>query len=247
MGLLASATYIINDLFDLAADRRHPVKRYRPFAAGELSIRAGLIGAAILFAIAAAMGSLLPLAASSLLIIYLILTLSYSLVLKQVAMMDVLLLAGLFTIRVLVGGVLLPTPISPWLLTFSMLFFLGLAVIKRYAELERVLRTGVSDGRARGYSGRDLPILLATGVSSGISAVVIFTIYLINEQYPKHIYAIPGALWGIMPILLIWTLRAWHLSVHGRMNEDPVAFALRDRVSLTLGALVLLLLFVAWI
>jgi 4-hydroxybenzoate polyprenyltransferase len=247
MGMLASATYIINDLLDLSVDRQHPAKRRRPFASGQIPISAGVAVAAALILIAGSGSSLLPLSISVSLLAYLVLTLCYSLWLKRVPMADVLVLAGLFTIRVAAGGLLLSTPISPWLLTFSMLFFLGLAIMKRYAELERVLRTVSNTGRARGYSARDLPILLTTGISSGICAVVIFTIYLISEQYPRHVYANPAVLWGITPILLIWTLRAWHLSANGKMNEDPVMFAVRDRVSLILGGLVLAILLIAWI
>jgi 4-hydroxybenzoate polyprenyltransferase len=247
MGVLASATYLINDLLDLAADRQHPKKRSRPFAAGAISARTGVVVAVLMILSAAVVGTLLPAGALASLFAYLVITLCYSLALKRLPMIDVVVLAGLFTIRVAAGGFLLPTPTSPWLLTFSMLFFLGLAMIKRYAELERVLRADFGTGHARGYTERDLPILLATGVASGISAVVIFTIYLINEQYPQQFYHHPGALWCIMPILLIWTLRVWHLSVHGQMNEDPVVFALKDRFSLALGLVVLLILLVAWI
>jgi 4-hydroxybenzoate polyprenyltransferase/phosphoserine phosphatase len=247
MGVFASATYLINDLLDLAADRQHPKKRSRPFAAGAISARTGVVVAVLMIFGAAIVGTLLPAKALASLFAYLVITLCYSLFLKRLPMIDVVVLAALFTIRVAAGGFLLPTPTSPWLLTFSMLFFLGLAMIKRYAELERVLRADSETGQARGYTGRDLPILLATGVASGISAVVIFTIYLINEQYPQQFYHHPGALWCIMPILLIWTLRVWHLSVHGQMNEDPVVFALKDRFSLALGLVVLLILLVAWI
>jgi len=247
LGMLASGTYIINDLLDLAADRQHPVKRFRPIASGQISLSAALGAASALILVAGAVSVLLPLSSSISLLAYLLLTVCYSLWLKHIAMADVMVLAGLFTLRVAAGGMLLPTPLSPWLLTFSMLFFLGLAIIKRYAELERVLRKNSDTGRARGYGAPDLPILLATGIASGISAVVIFTIYLISEQYPRHFYANPAVLWGITPILLIWTLRAWHLSVHGKMNEDPVMFAVRDHVSLTMGAVVLAILLVAWI
>ena len=248
MGVLASATYLINDLFDLAADRRHPMKRFRPFAAGTLPAATGLMVAVTLIC-AAVLGSILlfPWMVSALLVGYLVLTLSYSLSLKRVPMVDVLLLAGLFTIRIAAGGALALTPQSPWLLTFSMLFFLSLAMAKRYAELERVCRTESPAATARGYDSRDLPMLLASGVAAGIAAVVIFTIYLINEQYPRHLYAIPGVLWGIMPILLVWILRIWYLGVHGRLNEDPVIYAVHDRTSLALGALVLLTLLVAWL
>jgi 4-hydroxybenzoate polyprenyltransferase len=247
MGVLASATYLINDLLDLAADRQHPEKRSRPFAAGAISVRTGVVVAVLMIIGAAIIGTLLPPGALASLFAYLAITLCYSLALKRLPMIDVIVLAGLFTIRVAAGGFLLSTPTSPWLLTFSMLFFLGLAMIKRYAELERVLRSDSETGQARGYTGHDLPVLLATGVASGISAVVIFTIYLIIEQYPQHFYRHPSALWCIMPILLVWTLRVWHLSVHGQMNEDPVVFALKDRFSLALGLVSGLILLIAWI
>jgi 4-hydroxybenzoate polyprenyltransferase len=146
---------------------------------------------------------------------------------------------------VLAGGTLVAKPLSPWLLTFAMLFFLGLAAIKRYAELHRVVRTIGEGASARGYSQQDMPILLATGVSTGVSSIVIFMIYLINEQYPQAVYRYPAALWGIMPVLLVWNLRLWHLSVHGRMSEDPVIFALKDRVSLAFGVAIVLIMLVA--
>ena len=156
-------------------------------------------------------------------------------ILQQVNGERVVVLGGLFALRIIAGGFLVPTFVSPWLLTFSMLFFLGLAVVKRYAELERVVRSGGSDVVSRGYSGKDLPLLLATGVASGIAATVIVAIYLITDQYPRGIYRHPEALWAMVPILLLCVLRVWHLTVHGCMNEDPVVFALKDRISLVLG------------
>jgi hypothetical protein len=126
-----------------------------------------------------------------------------------------------------------------------MLLFLGLAAIKRYAELHRLIRTVGEAASARGYNRDDMTILLATGVSTGVSSIVIFMIYLINEQYPRAVYKYPDALWGIMPVLLVWILRLWHLSVHGRMSEDPVIFALKDRFSLALGAVTLLIMLIA--
>jgi len=247
LGILASATYILNDLIDLSADRQHPQKRFRPFAAGVISARQGAIVASLMISASFGFALLMPIAIPIALACYLALTLCYSLVLKRMPMIDVVALAGLFTLRVLAGGLLLPSPISPWLLTFSMLFFLNLAMIKRYAELERVYRTETQPSRARGYTVRDLPILLATGVASGLSAIVIFMIYLINEQYPRDIYHTPSVLWGIMPVLLIWTLRIWHLSVHGQMHEDPVVFALKDRISLALGVTIGALIVCAWL
>jgi 4-hydroxybenzoate polyprenyltransferase len=242
MGLLASATYVLNDLFDLAADRVHPAKRHRSFAAGEIPVRDGIAAAGGLVGAALALSLALPAGCTVALAAYLVVTLAYSFVLKRLPVVDVIVLAGLFTLRIVAGGFLVPDRVSPWLLTFSMLFFLGLAVVKRYAELERVARDGGETFGSRGYTAKDLPLLLSTGVSSSLGAIVIFTIYLINDQYPRAIYGHPQVLWAMMPILLLWTLRVWHLAVHGRMNEDPVVFALKDRVSLWLGALVAIVL-----
>lgn len=246
MGLLASATYLVNDATDLAADRQHPYKRRRPMAAGLIAVSDGLAVAAGLIAVSLALSLMLPLACTLALLLYLATTLAYSFALKRQPVVDVFVLAGLFTLRVIAGGGVIAGPISPWLLTFSMLFFLGLATVKRYAELERVVRTGGEAVVSRGYNSRDLPLLLAAGIGSGLSAIVIFTMYLINDHYPQTIYRHPEALWIMMPILLLWTLRVWHMAVHGRMNEDPVTFALRDRTSLILGLFVILALAVAW-
>ena len=246
MGVLASATYLLNDLADLVADRAHPRKCHRPLASGAISVRDGALAAALLIGFALAVSlALLPLGSTAVLLLYLAITLVYSLFLKRLAMIDVTVLAGLFTLRVLAGGTLVAAPPSPWLLTFSMLFFLGLAAIKRYAELHRVVRTVGEGAGARGYSQQDMPILLATGVSTGVSSIVIFMIYLINEQYPQAVYHYPAVLWGIMPVLLLWILRLWHLSVHGRMSEDPVLFALHDRFSLVLAGVIVLIMLVA--
>lgn len=248
LGLLASATYVVNDLLDLSADRQHPKKRFRPFASGAIPPRDGVFAA--LGLIVAAFGiAALALAPAALLALaaYLGITLAYSLGLKRQPLVDVVVLAGLFTLRVLAGNLLVTTPVSPWLLTFSMLFFLGLAMIKRYAELGRVVDEGGAVVAARGYTSRDLPLLLAAGLASGFAAVVIFTIYLINDQYPRDVYGTPTLLWAMVPVLLVWTLRMWHLTLYGCMDEDPVVFALRDRFSLGLGGAVVLILMAAWL
>lgn len=243
LGVVASATYIINDLLDLASDRNHPQKRFRPFAAGLIPAWQGIAVAGLLTVGALLLASLiLPWGCTAILSAYLAITLSYSLVLKRIPMVDVTVLAGLFTLRVLAGSLVVSTQVSPWLLTFSMLFFLGLALIKRYAELHRVVQAA-PDATARSYTREDLPLLMTSGLASGFSAIVIAMIYLITEQYPRAVYGQPGALWGAMPILLVWTLRLWHLAIHGRMNEDPVIFAIKDRLSLALsGTLAFILL-----
>ena len=238
MGVLASATYLLNDALDLQADRRHPAKRHRPMAAGVIPVRDGLAVAAVLAVAALAAGALLlPRAALLCLGAYLVITIVYSTACKRVPMLDIVVLAGLFTLRILAGNGIMAQPVSPWLLTFSMLFFLGLAATKRFAELDRVVREAETKrpGTVRGYGAADLPVLLATGVASGIAAIAVFMVYLVSDQYPRDVYADPGMLWGIMPVLLMWTLRMWHLCVHGRLREDPVVFATTDRVSWVLG------------
>lgn len=241
-GFLASGSYLVNDLLDLASDRAHPLKCRRPLASGRLPIWQGLLGACAAIGIALVAGAWLGHGALLILTGYLVLTLAYSFRFKSVPILDVTVLAGLFTLRVLGGGVFVP--VSPWLLTFSMLFFFGLALVKRYAELLRTV-AAAPEASARGYTAADLPLLLAAGIASEFCAVVIFTTYLITEQYPRTIYAHPGLLWGMTPILLFWTTRMWHLAIHGSMSEDPVTFALKDRVSLVVAALTATLLFFA--
>ena len=247
-GTLASATYLVNDLMDLAADRAHPEKRNRPLAAGRITLRLGMMASVGLLAgtaVAAAMW-LRP-AAAMVLAGYLIVTIAYSFHIKRRPVADVLCLAGLLTLRILAGSFIAPTGVSPWLISFSFLFFLSLAQVKRYAELHRVIGEGGRGIQSRGYDAADLPLLLATGVGSAFASTVIFAIYLIQEQYPRQIYHNPYWLWAMMPILLGWLLRVWRRAVHGQMNEDPVLFALHDSVSLGMAGAVGLILVIAWL
>jgi 4-hydroxybenzoate polyprenyltransferase len=208
LSLLASAGYVANDLLDLDADRRHRTKRLRPFAAGELPIREGMLGAALLVLAAAGLTALMPPAFLPPAVIYFVGTLAYSLALKREPLLDVLALAGLFTVRVLAGAALLPLPVSFWLLTFSMFLFLSLALVKRYAELAALARTGAADTiPGRGYGAPELPLLLAAGVASGLAATTVFVVYLVEERFPSGLYARPGWLWLVFPILAYWLLR----------------------------------------
>ncbi len=246
LGLLASAGYVINDLLDLEADRRHPTKCGRPFAAGILSLRAGLLAVPALLVAAALVATALPPIFALVGGVYLVLTLGYSLRLKRIPMLDVVVLGGLFSLRLFAGAEVITAPLSYWLLTFSMFLFLSLALVKRYAELDELATHGGSDLADRGYSTRDLPLLLATGLSSGVAATVIYVVYLVAEQFPKDIYTRPGWLWLVFPLLLLWLLRVWRLALHGRMSQDPVLFALTDRASLLVGAAVLACILAAW-
>lgn len=246
LSLLSAAGYVVNDLLDVEADRRHRAKRLRPFAAGELAVAEGVPGAALLALAAAGLAALMPPAFVPVAAVYLAGTLAYSLALKREPLLDVLALAGLFTVRVLAGAALLPLPLSFWLLTFSMFLFLSLALVKRYAELAELARTGAAATvPGRGYGVPELPLLLAAGVASGLAATTIFVVYLVEERFPSGLYARPGWLWLVFPVLAYWLLRVWRLAVYGLMGEDPVLFALKDRCSLALGAVVLGLVLLA--
>ncbi|MFW5680213.1 MAG: UbiA family prenyltransferase [Pseudomonadota bacterium] len=245
-GLLASVGYVVNDLLDLPADRRHPTKRARPFAAGRLTPRTGVLGAAATLVVAAGLGLALGGAFAWAALGYFVGTVAYSLHLKRVPMLDVLVLAGLFTIRVVAGATLTAAPFSYWLITFSIFLFLSLALVKRYAELVDQSENDTAMLDSRGYSHRDTPLLLPFGTGSALAAGLIFVVYLVDERFPSNIYTNPAWLWFIFPVLMLWLMRIWRLAVHGRMDQDPVLFAVKDKASLGLGGIVLLLVLLSW-
>ncbi|MEL7114183.1 MAG: UbiA family prenyltransferase [Pseudomonadota bacterium] len=229
--LTASAVYVINDLLDLAADRAHPRKRSRPFAAGDLSALFGicLAGSLLLGAV-----GLVGLTANSgvlgILSVYFSATLAYSAWLKRKLIIDILLLAGLYTIRIVAGGVAAAVVLSPWLLGFSMFIFLALAAVKRQAELADQLHTERSSiGRA--YEVEDLPIIRAIAIGAGQAAILVLALYLTSDTV-RALYDTPILLWGIAPLLLYWILRMIMKTHRGLMNDDPIVYAATDRVSL---------------
>ena len=242
-GLCASSVYLFNDLFDLEADRAHPRKRFRPLAAGLISPRAAISVAIVLVLAGAAIAISVNMAFALVLAGYYAATWAYSLRLKRMALLDVMLLAALYTVRVIAGAVATDVPPSFWLLAFSVFFFLSLALIKRYAEL--VGTRGVTDyiaGRHRPYEPEDMPLIQSFGVASGYSAIVVIALY-INGPESQAIYHHHKPLWLICPLMLFWISRTWLLTSRGRMQDDPVVFAVRDPVSLvTLGLMVLIVL-----
>ena len=235
--LAASATYVVNDLLDIESDRRHPRKRRRPFASGDLSAMAGLLIVATFLALALVGARLLPAAFLGWLLLYLVSTLAYSFYLKRVPLVDVLVLSGLYTVRLLVGGAATNTPISQWLSGFSVFLFFSLALVKRFAELENMRASGAQPRNGRGYLLNDIEQLRALGTGSAFAAVVIFAIYIGGYDVMTH-YARPTRLWLAVPLLILWLSRIWLLASRGELNEDPVIFAFTDRMSLLIGALV---------
>lgn len=231
--LVASATYIVNDLFDLTSDRHHDRKRHRPFAAGMLSVKTGLALAVVLLASGIAIALTLPIGFQLSLLAYLVATLLYSFRLKQVASLDVIVLAGLYTLRVIAGAFAAGVPLSFWLLAFSMFIFLCLALVKRVAELielqkkEELAEQEQGHVRGREYKTADISVLQTLGATSGYLAVLVVALY-INSEEVTLLYRTPEFLWLIAPLLLLWVTRLWVVTTRGFMDEDPIIFAIKD-------------------
>lgn len=245
-GLCASSVYLLNDLLDLNDDRKHPTKRNRPFASGSLSIQSGLVVFPLLLS-ASFIGAWLwlPHPFVAVLACYYILTLVYSLALKRLMALDVIALALLYTLRIIAGGAAFGLDLTGWMLAFSMFMFLSLALVKRYAELLLALHSGITGKTGgRDYFPADLAMLSSLGAASGYLAVLVLALY-IHDSVTTQLYASPRWLWFACPLMLLWITRIWLLTHRGRMNEDPVVFALRDRLSLVMGTAFCLIFWVA--
>ncbi len=245
LSCIASAGYVFNDLMDLDADRAHPTKRLRPLASGALKPVEGLGLFAGLLAFGGAIALSLGWAFAATCALYFCGTLLYSFWLKRRPLVDIMALASLYTLRIVAGTVLTTSAFSFWIFTFSMFIFASLAILKRYTELvdegiDRTVR------KSRGYTETDLPLLLPFGAGCSVSAALLFVIYLVEERFPSTTYAHPELLWLIFPILLFWQMHMWRSAVHGRVHEDPVLFAIKDRISQGMGALSALILMLSW-
>ena len=233
--LLASSVYVLNDLADVEDDRHHPLKRRRPFASGDLSLVAGWVAWPLLLIAACVLaGFFLPPLFLGGLATYLVLTLAYSFRLKQLAILDVLTLAALYTLRVAAGAAAISVQPSFWLLAFSMFFFLSLAFIKRYCELKSA---PIGDGeriRGRGYVRGDLEVVSTLGVAAGYIAILVLALY-VNDSPTTQLYRSPRLIWLACPVLLFWISRAWLIAHRGDMHDDPIVFALKDPVSWVVG------------
>jgi 4-hydroxybenzoate polyprenyltransferase len=234
---MASANYLVNDLLDIESDRRHPSKRLRPFAAGDLSVPSGVTLALLLVGASVALLPLLPAAFALWLALYILSTAAYSLYLKRVAIVDVLLLSGLYAIRMLAGGAATGTEISPWLAGFACFLFLSLAMVKRFSELEVLRERGAISTHGRGYLVADLEQIRAFGTASAYAAVVVLSLYITRPDVTE-LYKHSERLWLVIPLLVYWLHRVWLLASRGELDDDPVIFAIRDRVSLAVGACV---------
>lgn len=228
--LTASGLYIINDLLDIEADRAHPTKRNRPFASGRLSkswgISQSIVVLIIAYFIASNLNSLFLVA----LLIYAILSASYSLKLKKIVLLDVSLLAVLYTLRIIAGTFAVSLELSYWLIVFSIFIFTSLAMVKRVSELYNLKLQGKEEVGGRGYTIQDHEIMSALGSASGFVSVLVLALY-IHDPLTTQRYTHAEWLWLIVPSILYWIGRIWIIAHRGQMNEDPVVFAVHDKVS----------------
>lgn len=237
---LASTTYIFNDLLDLPVDRLHRTKRNRPLASGDLPLPAITVLLPVMYVAGLAGCFVLSWRFALVAVAYLILTTVYSLWLKRLVLIDVMTLAVLFTLRILLGVVLLDQVVSVWLMMFSLSFFGGLSFIKRYVEIMRLDESRGDQIAGRGYRRGDEALMAPWGMGTSIMSVVVLVFYIVNDQMPAGLYHNKAWLWALPFLVYYWSTRVWLLTLRGQMQDDPVEFAIRDRASLCVGLLMAL-------
>ena len=239
LSFVASGTYILNDLSDLESDRLHPTKQHRPFASTQLSIQSGMLASSFLifsgFTLALMINSNFALS----LLLYTLLTLSYSFRIKRIAFLDVTFLGALYMMRLIMGATLINITLTSWLFSFSFFFFFSLSLVKRHVELmqsKNNINTFQIPGR--GYQVQDWPLTLTMGVSASIVSILIIVLYITEDIYSASIYSSPVFLWAIPIIFSVWVQRLWLLAHRGKLNDDPVEFAIKDKHSLSMGTII---------
>ena len=232
--LCASSVYIANDLLDLESDRKHPRKCKRPFAAGVLPVWQGVVLAPLLLMVSLGLASFVGGAFLPWLAGYFVLTCLYSFKLKQVVLVDCLMLAVLYTLRIVAGAAAVEMSLSFWLLAFSGFLFLSLAFVKRFAELQVQLLHGKHKAAGRGYFTDDAPLVQMLGIVAGYAAVLVLALYL-NSADVLRLYLAPEWIWGCVPVMLFWVSWVWLQAHRGQMHDDPLVFAVKDKASLMAG------------
>lgn len=245
-GLVASSVYLLNDLSDLDNDRAHHIKRSRPFAAGQIPVFIGLGASFGLALLGLFLALVVGLSFLLVLLIYLAATLLYTFVLKRVTLVDSLVLAFLYTLRVIAGGVATEIPVSFWLLSLSVFLFMSLAWVKRYAELDAGLKLGKQGAKGRGYTSQDMPIIMALGVASGFISILVFALYLDSDVVSIN-YKTPELAWLAVPMFTYLIGRVWMKAHRGEMNQDPLIYIFKDKASLLTAGLILVALISAHI
>jgi 4-hydroxybenzoate polyprenyltransferase len=242
--LCASSVYIANDLLDLESDRAHQRKRFRAFASGQIPIWMGAVFVPILLFFSFAMANYVGGDFLSWLLVYFSLTSAYSWSLKRLVLVDCLTLAILYTLRIVAGASAVNLPLSFWLLAFSIFLFMSLAFVKRYAELEAHPEGDAKKVHGRGYHISDAPLIQQLGVASGYAATLVLALYLNSENVTK-LYRSPEIIWGALPLMLLWISWMWLKAHRGLMHDDPIVFAIKDKVSVLIGVLFITILIMA--
>lgn len=245
ISMVASGVYVLNDFLDVEFDRRHHRKKKRPFASGQLPLMSAIpLAGAVLLLGAVSTWAFLPIGFVAVLSVYFVLTSAYSLFIKRVMIGDVMVLAGLYALRVFAGGVACSIPISDWLLAFSLFIFVSLGFLKRYVELTHMNDSGVSVTPGRGYEVGDLSLIESMGIASGMMSVVVLALYIQSDQV-RNLYRSTTLLWILCPFLMYWLCRVWILARRRQMHDDPIAFALTDKVSLFVVSMAFVVLMLA--
>ncbi|MBR1144239.1 UbiA family prenyltransferase [Bradyrhizobium sp. AUGA SZCCT0431] len=246
LGLVASSTYLVNDIWDLTDDRSHWSKRNRPLASGRLPLATAIAAVPIGLFAGLAVAALAGPATVAVVLLYLAVTLLYSFALKRIPILDGFVLAGLFTLRLGAGIVASGAPPSPWLLVFAMFLFASLSFAKRHTEVARVIERGGTEVRGRGYKSIDLPLIMGIGMATGVAAVLIMVLYIINDAFRQSFYGNTAWLWAFPAILFLFVCRIWLKCGRSELHDDPVAFAVTDRPSLALGGALMVCFGLAW-
>tara|TARA_B100000427_G_scaffold198739_1_gene165178 strand:- start:4213 stop:5070 length:858 start_codon:yes stop_codon:yes gene_type:complete len=221
---LASAIYILNDLFDKKSDQLHPVKKKRPIANNDISTKYAIALLIVYFSISICLSLQFSLNFKLCLAIYIILNILYSIGMKRIAIVDLLILATFYTIRIITGGSAINIKITFWLMTFSVFWFLSLSIIKKLVDIEQT-------GNASSYDNNSQDFLAQIGISSGFASIIVACLYINNPQV-SHLYHTPQLLWVCLIVLLFWFLHIWHSFSLKKINKDPVIFVLKDKTSL---------------
>ena len=249
LSLMASATYLINDMWDIEDDRRHWSKRNRPLASGRMSLKQAAIVAPVALLVSLGLGVTMGPAVFATLVAYAVLTLGYSFAFKRKPVLDTFVLATLFTLRLVLGIAVVGVAASPWLLVFSMFLFTSLSFAKRLTEVLRFAEKSTDiEGKVsgRGYFVADTPFILSMGVSSGMASILIMVLYLTQDAFMVDFYGNSVWLWAIPPMLFLWLSRIWMIAQRGELMDDPVVFATRDPKSLMICAVVGVAFILAW-
>lgn len=245
LSLAASGGYVINDLIDLNADRHHPEKKTRPFASGQLPVSWGLgIGLILLLSGVATAYGVVGVEFFYIVTLYALLSVAYSLWIKQRLLLDAMVLAGFYALRLVAGGAAVNVEVSSWLLAFSMFFFLSLAFAKRLMEFDSSDENHLSPGATRPYTAIDRDAFRTIGPTCGLLSILVLALYITSDAV-QALYTRPQALWLVCPLLMYWILRVWFVALRGDLHYDPVVFALRDRVSYAVAGAILVVLYLA--